>query len=80
MHGKFRDFRIVGDRIYSRDGDSATAVEIEHMDFMNIYVKPGDKFAAGDILAESNFCKDGKAGPLSTKIYDKLVAIQYGPG
>ncbi len=25
-----------------------------------------------------NFCKDGKAGPLSTKIYEKLVAIQYG--
>jgi branched-chain amino acid aminotransferase len=25
-----------------------------------------------------NFCKDGKAGPISTKIYEKLVAIQYG--
>ena len=24
------------------------------------------------------FCKDGKAGPISTKIYEKLVAIQYG--
>jgi len=24
------------------------------------------------------FCKDGKAGPISTKIYNKLVAIQYG--
>ena len=34
-------------------------IYVEHMDFMNIYVKPGDKFAAGDILAESNFCKDG---------------------
>ena len=26
---------------------------------MNIYVKPGDKFKCGDILAESNFCKNG---------------------
>jgi len=35
-------------------------IYIEHMDFMNVYVKVGDKFKAGDILAESNFCKDGK--------------------
>ena len=35
-------------------------IYVEHLDFMNIYVKPGDKFKAGDILAESNFCKDGK--------------------
>jgi len=34
-------------------------IYVEHMDFMNIYVKPGDKFKANDILAESNFCKDG---------------------
>jgi DNA-directed RNA polymerase beta subunit len=34
-------------------------IYVEHMDFMNIYVKAGDKFKAGDILAESNFCKDG---------------------
>jgi len=35
-------------------------IYVEHMDFMNIYVKVGDKFKAGDILAESNFCHDGK--------------------
>ena len=35
-------------------------IYVEHMDFMNIYVQPGDKFKAGDILAESNFCHDGK--------------------
>jgi len=35
-------------------------IYVEHMDFMNIYVKPGDRFSAGDILAESNFCKNGK--------------------
>ena len=34
-------------------------IYVEHMDFMNIYVKPGDKFKAGDILAESNFCTNG---------------------
>ena len=34
-------------------------IYVEHMDFMNIYVKPGDKFKAGEILAESNFCKNG---------------------
>ena len=34
-------------------------IYVEHMDFMNVYVKPRDKFKAGDILAESNFCKDG---------------------
>jgi DNA-directed RNA polymerase subunit beta len=47
------------------DGDvdifdiSYRKIYVEHMDFMNVYVKPGDKFKAGDILAESNFCKDG---------------------
>jgi len=35
-------------------------IYVEHLDFMNIYVKPGDKFKVGDILAESNYCKDGK--------------------
>jgi hypothetical protein len=34
-------------------------IYVEHMDFMNLYVKPGDKFKAGDILAESNFCHNG---------------------
>ena len=34
-------------------------IYVEHMDFMNIYVNPGDKVKAGDILAESNFCKNG---------------------
>jgi len=35
-------------------------IYVEHMDFMNIYVQPGDKFKAGDIIAESNFCKNGE--------------------
>ena len=35
-------------------------IYVEHLDFMNVYVKPGDKFKAGDILAESNYCKDGE--------------------
>ena len=35
-------------------------IYVEHMDFMNVYVQPGDKFKAGDIIAESNFCKNGE--------------------
>ena len=35
-------------------------IYVEHLDFMNVYVKPGDKFKAGEILAESNFCKNGE--------------------
>ena len=31
-----------------------------------------------DVNKKYTFCKDGKAGPISTKIYEKLVAIQYG--
>jgi branched-chain amino acid aminotransferase len=25
-----------------------------------------------------NYCKDGKAGPVSTKLYNRLRGIQYG--
>lgn len=39
---------------------SQRKIYVEHMDFINVYVKVGDKFKAGDILAESSFCKDGK--------------------
>jgi len=35
-------------------------IYVEHLDFMNVYIKPGDKFKAGDILAESNYCKNGE--------------------
>ena len=38
---------------------SYRAIYIEFMDFMNINVKIGDTFKKGDILAESNYCKDG---------------------
>ena len=34
-------------------------IYVEHMDIMNVYVKPGDKFKEKDILAESNFCYQG---------------------
>jgi DNA-directed RNA polymerase beta subunit len=34
-------------------------IYISNLDVFNIYVKLGDKFKAGEILAESNFCKDG---------------------
>jgi len=35
-------------------------IYVENMDMFNIYVKQGDKFKAGEILAESNYCEDGK--------------------
>lgn len=34
-------------------------IYVEHLDYMNVYVKVGDKVKKGDILAESNFCKNG---------------------
>lgn len=34
-------------------------IYVEHMDFLNVYVDVGDKFRANDILAESNYCKNG---------------------
>lgn len=34
-------------------------IYISNLDVYNIYVKQGDRFKAGQILAESNFCKDG---------------------
>ena len=34
-------------------------IYVENMDLINVYVKQGDKFKAGDILAESNYCTDG---------------------
>lgn len=35
-------------------------IYVENMDIFNIYVKQGDKFKAKEILAESNYSKDGK--------------------
>ncbi len=32
-------------------------IYVENIDFMNVYVAVGDRVKAGDILAESNFCK-----------------------
>jgi branched-chain amino acid aminotransferase len=31
-----------------------------------------------DVNKKYTFCKDGKAGPISTKLYNKLVGIQFG--
>lgn len=39
---------------------SARNIYVEHMDFMKVYVGSGDKFKQGDILAESNFVKNGE--------------------
>ena len=35
-------------------------IYVENMDFLKVYAKPGEKFTAGEILAESNYCQDGK--------------------
>lgn len=34
-------------------------IYVEHLDLLNVYVRKGDKFKKGEILAESNFCKNG---------------------
>lgn len=39
---------------------AARNIYVEHMDFMKVYVGVGDKFKAGDILAESNYVQDGE--------------------
>jgi hypothetical protein len=48
VDGSFDIFDINSRKIY-----------VEHLDFMKVYINAGDKFKSGDILAESNFCKDG---------------------
>ena len=39
---------------------SLRKIYVDNMDMMKVYVKPGDRFKAGEILAESNYCTDGK--------------------
>jgi DNA-directed RNA polymerase beta subunit len=34
-------------------------IYVKNMDIMHVYVKLGDKVSEGDIIAESNFCKNG---------------------
>ena len=34
-------------------------IYVQNVDIMSVYFKEGQKFKAGDILAESNYCKDG---------------------
>jgi len=38
LHDKFRDYRIVDDRIYSRNAGFATACEIENMDLIRQFL------------------------------------------
>lgn len=35
-------------------------VYVENLDMVEVYVKAGDRVNAGDIIAESNFCKNGE--------------------
>jgi len=61
LHVEGREFIIVEytDGTFDIFNIKYRKIYIDHMDVMNIYVKPGDKFKAGDILAESNFTIDG---------------------
>lgn len=34
-------------------------IYVQNVDIMSVYFKVGEKFKAGDILAESNYCQDG---------------------
>ena len=38
---------------------SSRKIYVQNVDIMSTYFKEGDKFKAGDILAESKYCKDG---------------------
>jgi len=51
-------------------------IYVEHMDLFQEYVQPGDKFKAGDILAESKFCKNGEV--VFGKNLLSGVMIHYG--
>ena len=55
------DFIIVAydDNVIDVFSISYRKIYVQNMDFMSVYVSVGDKVKAGDILAESNFCKDG---------------------
>lgn len=51
-------------------------IYISNLDIYNIYVKQGDKVKAGDILAESNFCKDGSINIGKNLL--TVVMVYYG--
>lgn len=38
---------------------SSRKIYVQNVDIMKVYFKEGQKFRAGDILAESNYCKNG---------------------
>ena len=41
-------------------------------------ISPIKKIVDRDSGQVYEYCKDGKAGPISTKLYNRLRAIQYG--
>lgn len=50
---------VYNDKKFDAFDISYRKIYVSNMDFMKIYVKAGDKFKEGDVLAESNFCKNG---------------------
>ena len=55
---------------------SSRKIYVQNVDIMSTYFKEGERFKAGDILAESNYCKDGDI------VYGKnlltAIMIHYG--
>ena len=60
----YKDSKFLFVRYVDEDYDifdiSNRSIYVENMDVINVVVEIGDKFKAGDILAESNFCKNGE--------------------
>lgn len=60
---EYKDSKFLFVRYNDDDYDifdiSNRSIYVENMDVMNVLVEVGDKFKTGDILAESNFCKNG---------------------
>ncbi len=57
---QFNIIIVYDDNDYDIFDVSNRRIYVENMDVMNIYVSKGDKVKKGTIIAESNYCKDGK--------------------
>lgn len=53
-------FVVYDDKDYDLFEIANRSIYVENMDIMNVFVEVGDKISTGDILAESNFCKNGE--------------------
>ena len=67
-------------KIYQKAGATAISVLTEEKFFLGSieYLKEIKKIVDIEKNKIYEYCKDGNAGPVSTKLYNKLRAIQYG--